>query len=156
MTRKTKELVLMEAALDYADQIREASTCHRAQYSCVLTDPELRILSYGYNGVARGLPNGCIRPDEPGNCGCIHAEINAIADLRRTGYSGPLIAFITGHPCDNCAMTLLNVNTRMVVYRRPAHRTYGGTSLLDSAAIVHGSPDAMASVLRHQRHHWRQ
>lgn len=157
MTRdRPKELILMEAALNYADSIREAASCDRAQYSCVLTSPDLRVLSYGYNGVAKGLPNGCLRPNEPGHCGCIHAEVNAVAALRRTGYTGPLIAFITGHPCDNCAMLLLNVDTKMVVYRRAAHRSYGGLDLLDSAGVMHGSPSSMATALRQCRRSWRQ
>lgn len=155
MRERSKELILMEAALNYADDIREAASCNRAQYSCVLTSPDLRVLSYGYNGVAAGLPNGCLRPDEPGNCGCIHAEVNAVAALRRTGYTGPLVAFITGHPCDNCAMLLINVNVRMVVYRRPAHRSYGGVDLLDRMAIFHGEPERMADVLRRFRHKWQ-
>lgn len=155
MIRKPfKELILMNAALNYADSIREASSCKRAQYSCVLTDDRLRVLAYGYNGVAAGLPNGCLRPDEPGNCGCIHAEVNAVAALRRTGHTGPMIAFITGHPCDNCAMLLLNVNVKMVVYCRAAHRPYGGTNLLNRAGTLHGSPQELAPKLKKARIGW--
>lgn len=138
----------MEAALDYADGIRHAASCHRAQYSCVLTSPDLKVLAYGYNGVARGLPNGCLRPNEPGHCGCLHAEVNAVAALRRIGYTGSIVAFITGEPCEACAMLLLNVDTKMVVYRRPSHRPYAGVELLQHAGIPHGCPEEMAQIVK--------
>ncbi len=148
MSRETpKELLLMLAALDYADGIAKAATCDRAKYGCVLTTLDLTPVSFGYNGVASGLPNECFRPDEPGNCACIHAEHNAIANLRNTSYNGPLIAFITGEPCEACAMMLARVGTAMVVYVRPAHRSYGGTELLDRLEIPHGHPSFMAHHL---------
>jgi deoxycytidylate deaminase len=181
---RNKEYHLMRAALDYADIIRRVATCDRAQYACVITSIDLRVLSYGFNGVAKGLPNGCLRPDydkpcdhcngvgsvlseiigeEPcvqcgggeaqiGNvvvsgCGCIHAEANAVLALRQSQYDGPLIAFITGEPCEACAMLLINAGTVMVVYRGKSHRKYGGTHLLDSVCIPHGKPTEMAEVL---------
>src|SRR5213596_779829 len=119
---RNKEYHLMRAALAYADIIREVATCDRAHYACVITDTELRVLSYGFNGVAKGLPNGCLRPDydktkDPssvvGNvivsgCGCIHAEANAVMALRRSSHQGQIIAFVTGEPCEACAMLLVN------------------------------------------------
>lgn len=147
MSRNTpKELLLMLAWVEACDAIAQASTCNRAKYGCVLTKLNLTPVSVGYNGVASGLPNECLR-DEPGNCGCLHAEWNAICGLRDVSYDGSLIAFISGEPCEMCANMLARAGVVMVVYVRPAHRSYGGTELLDKLQIPHGHPRDMARHL---------
>lgn len=134
-----KELVLAEAALEYAKKAREASPCERAKHACVLTDTDFNIISVGYNGPPSGFPNHCERPQEVGNCGCIHAEINALIKPHRV--IGPRYAFITSHPCESCARTLVNARIAKVFYTGPGHRSYAtGLEILDRANIPHGTP----------------
>ena len=59
-------------------RIARRSTCTRLDVGTVITTTDYRkVLAVGYNGNASGLPNSCDR-DEPGNCGCLHSEENAV------------------------------------------------------------------------------
>jgi len=74
MTRPSFENVYMKLA----DELSKRSTCNRLQVGTVITSTDFRkVLSVGYNGNAAGLPNCCDRA-EPGNCGCLHSEENAV------------------------------------------------------------------------------
>lgn len=144
-----KEHTLMLAAAGYAEAVSRVASCERARVGCVLTTMDLRIVAHGYNGVAPGMPNTCLRPEEAGNCGCVHAESNAVCDLRRSKYDGPLIAFITVPPCERCAMLLLRNDVRMVIYTGEHYRDISaGVKLLDTMAVPHGKPAEMARLLR--------
>src|ERR1700740_2166387 len=64
--------------LDLAHPLAQRSTCHRLQVGTVISSTDFRkVLAVGYNGNASGLHNGCDR-EEPGNCGCLHSEENAV------------------------------------------------------------------------------
>ena len=148
-----KEEHLVNAMLVFASKVSEASKCPRAQHGCVLTDMNLQVISYGYNGPARGVANKCLRPDEPGNCGCVHAEANAVA--KAGAWNEPKIAFITGTPCERCASLLLNANAQMVITMQDAHRDYPeGPEMLERAGVKCynyaklTNPDALFNILR--------
>ena len=115
--------VLANAMAGLASAVAEASPCNRAAVGCVLTTLDLQVISYGYNGVAKGLPNQCLRHGEEavGNCGCVHAEQNAIAKAGSPDL--PKIAFITMPPCERCASLLVNAGVVMVAYASEGHRT---------------------------------
>ena len=69
---------LYEVYMRMAEELAKRSTCSRLQVGTVLTDPSLEnVVAIGYNGNARGFPNRC-DSDEPGRCGCIHSEMNAV------------------------------------------------------------------------------
>jgi hypothetical protein len=89
------------------------------------------VLSIGYNGNAKGLRNTCDRR-EPGNCGCIHSEINALLKL---DYTEPhKIMFVTDSPCEACAKAMINAGISRVYYLRQYRRTEG-VELLRSVDI---------------------
>lgn len=135
-----KETYIARAYLCMVNQLKLTSKCDRAGHACVLTTLDLHnVIAIGYNGPASGLPNKCERPDEPGNCGCIHAEANAVAKAGDPKL--PKAAFITGHPCENCAKLLMQTNVQLVIYPGPAHRPVGGPEYLDRRGIVHGTLD---------------
>jgi len=68
---------LYEVYMRMAEELGKRSTCARLQVGTVVTDQRLEnVLAIGYNGNARGLPNRCDSA-VPGNCGCIHSELNA-------------------------------------------------------------------------------
>jgi deoxycytidylate deaminase len=74
----------------------------------------LRPVGIGYNGNYHGGPNECDLPNATGEarCGCVHAEMNAIA---KAPYGKGQIAFVTVLPCALCAKQLYNAGVRKVV-----------------------------------------
>jgi deoxycytidylate deaminase len=104
---------LQIAVMGFASCIATRSTCLRANVGAVITSLDMtQILSFGYNGVARGIPNHCLR-DTPGDCGCLHAEENALIKLLTRG---PAILFSTMSPCEHCQMRILNSGVVIVYY----------------------------------------
>src|SRR5436853_5346407 len=105
-----------EIYLKLASLLSARSTCKRLQVGTVITSTDFRkVLAVGYNGNATGLPNTCDR-EEPGNCGCLHSEENAVinCDSPRTVEK---IVFVTHLPCVQCAKRLINLgNVKMVHY----------------------------------------
>jgi dCMP deaminase len=124
---------LQQIFADFSRLVARRSTCKRLQVGSVITSGDyMRVLAIGYNGNARGLPNTCDR-DEPGNCGCIHSEINALLKL---DYTEPhKIMFITDSPCVGCAKAIINAGIEQVHYLR-AYRKADGLDLLRSAGIA--------------------
>ena len=125
--RPTKRQYLMRVALLTA----ERSTCSRLQVGAVLADPTLETFVIGYNGSYKGGPNKC-RGDvkTPGGCGCVHAEVNAVAKAGR----GRKILFVTHSPCLICATLLVNADVSEVYYNK-VYRTEEGVSLLKEAGV---------------------
>jgi dCMP deaminase len=118
----------------FAELLAERSTCQRARVGCVITDAlGLRVLGIGYNGNARGLANACDRPDEPGHCGCLHAEENAL--LKAPGYDYTKTLYTTTAPCVACAKRIINGGIHRVVFRA-AYRERAGTDLLATAGVA--------------------
>lgn len=101
--------------MEMADAASNRSTCRRNKVGVVITDlAGTSVVSIGYNGNARGLPNDCDR-DTPGDCGCIHAEVNAL--IKAPFHQGPLVLYSTLSPCPDCAKLIINSAVRHVVYR---------------------------------------
>lgn len=98
--------------LNFALLVGRLSTCSRLKVGCVLTDPTMeQVVGFGYNGNAAGLPNRCER-EEPGNCGCVHAEVNAVMKAGR----GEKLAFTTAAPCPACAKAYINAGITTIFY----------------------------------------
>ncbi len=103
--------------MNFAESISQRSSCERLQVGTVITTPDFRkVLSIGYNGNAAGLKNGCDR-DEPGNCGCLHSEENAVINCDSPRYVQKVI-FVTHLPCAMCAKRIINLgNVIRVVFK---------------------------------------
>jgi dCMP deaminase len=122
-----------EIMLRFAELLSERSTCARLSVGAVVTDYSmLYVLGIGYNGNAKGLPNGC-DSTTPGACGCLHAEINAL--LKAPGAEPAKILFTSHAPCLACAKAILNSNVVKVVFRTH-YRQLAGAELLRTAGIV--------------------
>ena len=109
------------------------STCSRAKVGAlVVSSDNHRVLAVGYNGGPKGVHNGCLS-DEPGKCGHIHAELNA---LIKTNYhdAAQKKIYITSSPCYNCAVAIVNANIVEVIYLTP-YRDPAGLELLAKAKI---------------------
>ena len=122
-----------EIWMEFAEHIAERSTCSRAAVGCVVvSDDNSVVLGLGYNGSAKGMPNGCLS-DEPGKCGHLHAEINA---LLKTNYrdASHKKAYITTSPCYNCSIALVNAGIKEVIFKT-AYRDQTGPALLAQAGV---------------------
>ena len=112
--------------------ISKRSTCKRLHVGSIVVSGDFtKILSVGYNGNAKGFPNSC-DSDEPGKCGCIHSEINA---LLKADYSEKdKIMFVTDIPCVNCAKAIINADIKKVFYIRK-YRITDSLDLFKKAGI---------------------
>ncbi len=123
-----------EVYMNFAQSISGRSTCKRMQVGTVITTTDYRkVLAVGYNGNASGLPNTCDR-DEPGNCGCLHSEENAVINCDSPRQIDKYV-FVTHLPCKACAKRLINLgNVRRVIYKDD-YRSRDALDLLESVGI---------------------
>src|SRR3712207_6912089 len=88
--RPTFESIYMKLA----HVLARRSTCRRLQVGTVITSTDYRkVLAVGYNGNASGLHNDCDR-EEPGNCGCLHSEENAVINCDAPRHTEKIV-FVT-------------------------------------------------------------
>lgn len=128
MIRPSREEMFMQVA----HVVKQRATCLRAQVGCVITDLEgTSIRSMGYNGNARGLSDTCDTA-EPGSCGCLHAEENA---LLKAPYGRGLVMYTTTSPCLMCAKRILNSSITQVFYDE-AYRDRAGMDLLNRQGLA--------------------
>ncbi|HSG48055.1 MAG TPA: deaminase, partial [Longimicrobiales bacterium] len=124
---------LYEVYMRMAEELAKRSTCARLQVGTVITDRALEhVLSIGYNGNVRGFPNRCDSA-EPGKCGCIHSEQNALVKAR--GDVPDKVAFVTASPCVMCAKLMVQAKVTHVFYRE-VYRDDGGLGVLEQAGVV--------------------
>ncbi len=110
--RPTKQRIHMNTAFLWAQR----ATCKQKnrKIGCIITDFTLdRVLAIAYNGPPTAMPNDSCR-NIPGNCGCVHAEANAIARMDST--VPHKIMFITMVPCEHCANLIAQSNIAKVYY----------------------------------------
>lgn len=130
MERLTFEEIYMRLCFDLASR----STCKRLKVGAVIVSVDYsHVYGIGYNGNAAGLPNTC-DSDEPGNCGCLHAEDNAL--LKTNG--GPEVAkvvFVTHQPCAYCAKRMVNKGGVKKVFYAEPYRLRDGLIILEKSGI---------------------
>ena len=120
--------------LDLAHALSKRATCLRLQVGTVITSTDYRkVLAIGYNGNATGLPNQCDRA-EPGNCGCLHSEENAVINCDAPR-STDKIVFVTHLPCVMCAKRLINLGNVRDVYYDLDYRLKDSLQLLEQVGI---------------------
>lgn len=124
-----------EVYMQFAQTIARRSTCKRLSVGTVITTTDYRkVLAVGYNGNASGLSNTCDR-EEPGNCGCLHSEENAVINCDAPRETGKFV-FVTHLPCNACAKRLINLgNVEKVVYRN-SYRKVDAIKVLESVGIT--------------------
>jgi dCMP deaminase len=123
-----------EIYMRLARELARRSTCSRLQVGTVITSTDFRrVLAVGYNGNASGLPNSCDR-DEPGNCGCLHSEENAVINCDAPRAT-PKIVFVTHLPCAMCAKRLINLGGVRKVYYGDEYRSRESLGLFAAVGI---------------------
>jgi len=121
--------VLMKFAL----LLSTRSTCDRLRVGCIITSSDFqRIYSYGYNGNAKGFDNRCDSA-EPGRCGCIHAEANAL--IKCSIMDQQKVIFLTQSPCKMCAKMIVNSGASRVYYHSN-YRLDEGLQVLSQGNIL--------------------
>jgi dCMP deaminase len=110
------------------------STCKRLQVGTVITTTDYRkVLAVGYNGNATGLHNGCDR-EEPGNCGCLHSEENAVINCDAPRHTEKVV-FVTHLPCVACAKRLINLGNVKRIFYGQDYRLRDSVEILTSVGI---------------------
>jgi len=123
-----------EIYMRMAHEFARRSTCKRLQVGTVITSVDFRkVLAVGYNGNASGLPNECDR-EEPGNCGCLHSEENAVINCDAPRET-PKLVFCTHLPCVMCAKRLINLGGVRTVYYAQDYRKRDAIDLFARAGI---------------------
>ncbi len=116
--------------LRLANEIANWTKDLRHAVGCVIVDDDRTILSTGYNGFARNInDDGRLDDRDTKNLIIVHAEANAVAAAARKGnclYGST--AYITHHPCAQCASLLIQSGVLMVVYTPKPHSEDWGIS----------------------------
>lgn len=121
--------------LDLAWNLAQRSTCSRLNVGTVITSTDFRkVLAIGYNGNASGLANCCDR-DEPGNCGCLHSEENAVINCDSPRYV-PKYVFVTHLPCVACAKRLINLGEVRKIFFAENYRSQQALTLFKQVDIA--------------------
>ncbi len=130
-SRPSFEQIYLQLARTLADR----STCIRLQVGTVITSTDYRkVLAVGYNGNATGLPNTCDR-EEPGNCGCLHSEENAVINCDSPRHVEKIV-FVTHLPCVACAKRLINLGNVRQIYYGEDYRIRDSLDLLKDVGIL--------------------
>ncbi|MGZ3689284.1 MAG: deoxycytidylate deaminase [Bdellovibrionota bacterium] len=120
--------------LELAKTLANRATCSRLQVGTVITSTDFRkVLAIGYNGNATGLPNHCDR-DEPGNCGCLHSEENAVINCDAPRFIEKFV-FVTHLPCVQCAKRLINLGNVKAVFYGEEYRIKDSIEILNQVGI---------------------
>ena len=125
-------------AMSLAVITAQRTTCLRRAVGCVLLDKHWRVLSTGYNGVARGQshcndsssplwgnnrliehPHACPGAKSPSgtdldSCRAIHAEQNALLQVNGDALRDIEHCFVTTSPCITCTKMLLNTSCQNI------------------------------------------
>ena len=117
-----------------AKLIAERSIDPRHKVGAVIVSADnTQVLSVGYNGDHAGGPNS-VESLEPGQSGCIHAEINALIKL---DYNNPKKKkmYLTLSPCQMCAKAIVNAGVDEVIYQEE-YRDTTGIEILKNSGVV--------------------
>lgn len=122
--------------LDLIQTLRQQelrSTCQRRHVACLFVDRFDNIVAQGFNNNTPFLT--CERPNEQGNCGCLHAEVRTMCDY---DWKVPVHAvYVSAAPCANCAKVISLVMPDTVFYLEDSHPMVEGFKVLDAAGICH-------------------
>lgn len=128
----------------------ERASCRRKKVGALIVrDADKRIISGGYNGAPRGMPDclevGCELREFDGKQSCvrtIHAESNAL-DLAGPVMLTPHTIYTTVIPCRDCALRIIQAGIKRCVY----HEYYESRSSKDTEALfARRDPSSVAQM----------
>jgi dCMP deaminase len=114
--------------------LSKRSTCSRLQVGCVIASTDWRhVYGVGYNGGAAGQENDC-ESLEPGKCGHLHAEENALINSDAPPNVAKYI-ISKNLPCPMCCKRIVNFRNVQRVYFAEGYREDSGVLILHKAKI---------------------
>ena len=135
MGRISREVMFMEMARVASRR----STCHRLNVGAIVTQDNNPV-AVGWNGQQAGAPH-CAGNDcpgiVPGNCGTLHAEVNALTKagtLLRNGNNYKVDLYCTNSPCPSC-VDFIRTSTSLTVQRVFYEIPYRDTTALEQLRI---------------------
>ncbi|KAJ5894433.1 Deoxycytidylate deaminase [Penicillium taxi] len=131
--------------MQLASLAAQRSNCMKRRVGCVLVR-ERRVISTGYNGTPRHLPNcneggcpRCNRGDGGGvglsTCLCIHAEENALLEAGRERIREGAILYCDTCPCLTCTVKITQVGISEVVYSQGYNMDKDSAAILEAAGV---------------------
>ncbi|KAJ6140440.1 histidine biosynthesis bifunctional protein hisB [Penicillium chermesinum] len=131
--------------MQLASLAAQRSNCMKRRVGCVLVR-ERRVISTGYNGTPRHLPNcneggcpRCNRGDGGGvglsTCLCLHAEENALLEAGRERIREGAILYCDTCPCLTCTVKITQVGISEVVYSQGYNMDSDSAAILEAAGV---------------------
>ena len=102
--------------MNIAKEVATLSHCSRSKVGAVI-ELDGNVVSFGFNGTPKGMPNCCEDENNITLPYVIHGESNALLKAAKTGHStkgGTL--YLTLSPCLDCAKLILQSEIQRVVY----------------------------------------
>jgi len=98
--------------------ISQRSIDPNTKHGCVIVSDNRTILSMGYNGPPRGCDDSKIQLERPLKYKYLkHSEAASIINAANVGVSlNGSIAYITGHPCEDCFGDMISVGIKKIIY----------------------------------------
>jgi len=131
--RSMRKLIVMAR---FAHELAALSVCKRLACGAIVFPKDFSAVhSIGYNGPARKLPHSfCsgIKQD----CGCAHAEQNAINKLDSQAIKDATL-YCTTAPCWRCATAIVNSGAIDLVYWSNFYSDDRGLQILELAGVTH-------------------
>ena len=131
-----KQKKLDEVFIRVAKEISSLSHCQRAKVGALLVK-DGNIISFGYNGMPKGMNNCCEKTDKwmklETLSEVIHAEPNALLKAAKMGVStDESTMYCTLSPCKDCAKLILQSGIKRVVYLELFSRDEGSVEFLSN------------------------
>jgi len=120
-----KQIKLDRVFMNIAKEVATLSHCNRSKVGAVI-ELDGNVVSFGYNGTPKGMPNCCEDDSNVTLPYVIHGESNALLKAAKTGHStkgGTL--YLTLSPCLDCAKLILQSEIQRVVYLEEYRDTTG-------------------------------
>lgn len=108
---------MMELAKTVAQWSKDPST----KVGCVITDEKHRIVSIGFNGFPRGIPDAGLHDPDYKYARVVHAELNALL-FARGSVEGCTMYVWPMPPCSRCAGPIIQAGILRVVSPPPEER----------------------------------
>lgn len=124
----------LKTFMSFGRELVALSTCKRRKVGTIVFPVDCTaVYAIGYNGPPRSINNDSCTGVE-GDCGCTHAEANALVKLRSD--RKPSILFTTTAPCKHCAGLILNTDGIIGVLYDEVYRSSAGVDLLVASGLI--------------------
>ena len=110
--------------MNLAKAVSDGSKCERAKVGAVIVSPDGVIVSTGFNGQPKGMPNKCEENDTTLPT-TLHAELNAILNSIKTLKNATI--YVTHFPCNECAKAIVQTGIKKVIFYSDKHKDLDST-----------------------------